>query len=110
MTPIFGSASKVQSSYGVRALLLVAVAIGASWLGLNSATAACPYSYDGGLPWYDGTICYDDPDCADVGGEPCWVEACSSDCTDGQTWGFSGYQEYGCDENCDYLEYCATCT
>ena len=103
------SETRLKRTHFVRAFLLVAVAVSAFWMGLNDASAACPYNYDSSLSWFEGTICHDDPDCADIDA-PCWVEACSSDCTDGETWGYFGYQEYGCDRNCDsWLTYCAEC-
>lgn len=95
----------------LRAFLLIAVAIGAFWLGLNDASASCGYDYNAGYPWFVSTQCWYDIDCDDLSGETCWEEDCQSACVDGQTWGYIYTQRYGCDDNCGlyWLQNCDEC-
>ena len=94
--------------HALRILLLIAVAAGAFWLG-SAEAEACLYSYNGSYPWFFGYWCPPSTSCDDLGGEPCWTETCSKKCNNGQNQGPTRTQQYGCDNNCGQLEYCASC-
>ena len=57
--------------HALRILLMIAVAIGTFWLGLNNASASCGYDYNAGYPWFVSTQCWYDVTCDDLSGETC---------------------------------------
>ena len=104
------SETRLNLSRSAGVFLMIAVAVGAFWMGLSEAQA-CQYSYSGNYHWYDGTMCWASTDCDDVGGFYCWIETCYKKCVDGQKSGGYKHHSYGCDDNCNnpLMQQCVTC-
>ena len=95
--------------YFLQACLLVLLAISAFSVGQQQAEA-CGYNYNAGYLWYGQTRCFHAPWCDDLNGEVCWTEECHAQCVDDEPTGGFVTQYYGCDNNCEVLEYCAHCS